>query len=143
MGEYRIFEVTEVRGEYVDAVCHLLKQLSSSPHPFTATDLQRLVSCDGTRLFLLQADGIIGGMLTLCYALSPTGCKIWVEDVVVDESLRGRSFGHRLIEHAIAVAGECDGAKLMLTSRPSRVAANALYRSAGFSLKETNVYVKK
>lgn len=31
-------------------------------------------------------------------------------------------------------------ATLMLTSRPSRAAANALYLAAGFEPKQTNVY---
>jgi ribosomal protein S18 acetylase RimI-like enzyme len=67
---------------------------------------------------------------------------MWVEDVVVDETLRGRSLGRRLVEHAIEYASRCGKVTLMLTSRPSREAANALYRSSGFSLKETNVYKK-
>jgi ribosomal protein S18 acetylase RimI-like enzyme len=46
------------------------------------------------------------------------------------------------VEHAIEYASRCGKVTLMLTSRPSREAANALYRSSGFSLKETNVYKK-
>ena len=142
MDPVKIFEVTEVRDEYVAAIVKLLSQLSTSQHIFTRDTLQSLVQCDTTHLFLLQADGAIGGMLTLCSALSPTGCKMWVEDVVVDETLRGRSLGRRLVEHAIEYASRCGKVTLMLTSRPSREAANALYRSSGFSLKETNVYKK-
>ena len=135
-----IFEVTEVRDEYVAAIVGLLGQLSTSQHIFTRDTLRKLVECDTTHLFLLQVDGVIGGMITLCSALSPTGCKMWIEDVVVDAALRGRSLGRKLVEHAIEYASHCGGVTLMLTSRPSREVANALYRSAGFSSKETNVY---
>ena len=140
MDNVTIFEVAEVRDEYVTAIVRLLAQLSTSQHVFTHDTLQKLVECDTTHLFLLQVDGVIGGMITLCSTLSPTGCKMWVEDVVVDEALRGRSLGRRLVEHAIEYASNCGKVTLMLTSRPSREAANALYRSAGFSLRETNVY---
>lgn len=143
MDEVRIFEVTEVRSEYADAVGRLLPQLSSTPHIFTVETLQRLVDCETTHLFLLEEGGAVRGMLTLCAAYSPTGCKMWIEDVVVDSDCRGRSFGRKLVEYAIDYAGDCGNVTLMLTSRPSRVAANALYRSAGFSQKETNVYAMK
>ena len=138
--EFHIFEVTEATEEYARAIEKLLPQLSSSHHTFTLAQLQQLIECRGTHLFLLQAEGTIAGMLTLCRTYSPTGCKIWVEDVVVDSSQRGRSFGRKLVEHAIKyVRNNHPHATLMLTSRPSRVEANALYRSAGFSSKETNL----
>ena len=44
------------------------------------------------------------------------------------------------VEFAIERAAEKGEGTLMLTSKPARVAANALYRSAGFQPKETNVY---
>ena len=79
-------------------------------------------------------------MLTLGEYLAPTGRKMWIEDVVVDVAARGNSFGRAMVEYAVGYArGLGDGA-LMLTSRPSRIAANALYRSSGFEQKETNVY---
>ena len=142
--EFLIFKVTEAKEEYAKAIERLLPQLSSSHHTFTLNQLQSLVANNGTHLFLLQTEGAIAGMLTLCGALSPTGLKMWVEDVVVDNSQRGHSFGRALVEHAIEyVRGNHPEATIMLTSRPARVAANALYRSAGFTPKETNVYSMK
>ena len=143
MDEVRIFEVTEPKAEYVEPISRLLKQLSSSQHTFSVDTLRQLVGCETTHLFLLEEHGEVCGMLTVCSAFSPTGCKMWIEDVVVDTACRGRSYGRRLVEHAIGYAAGCGGVTLMLTSRPSRVAANALYRSAGFLQKETNVYVMK
>ena len=48
-----------------------------------------------------------------------------------------------MIEKAIDFVRQTGNTTLMLTSRPSRVAANALYQSAGFERKETNVYKMK
>lgn len=142
--EYHIFEVTEAKEEYAEAIQKLLPQLCTSPNIFTITHLRLLIESENTHLFLLQREGAIVGTLTLCRALSPTGCKIWIEDVVVDSSQRGLSLGRALVEHAIRyVRNNYPEATLMLTSRPSRVAANALYHSAGFVPKETNVYSMK
>jgi ribosomal protein S18 acetylase RimI-like enzyme len=65
---------------------------------------------------------------------------MWIEDVVVDKSMRGYSIGRKLVEHAIGFAKSLGSGTLMLTSRSTRVAANALYQSCGFLIKETNLY---
>lgn len=80
------------------------------------------------------------GMATLCVTQSPTGRKGWIEDVVVDKPFRGRGLSHRLIACMKTKAVEVGVTRLMLTSRPQRVAANRLYQHEGFSQKETNVY---
>lgn len=136
----RIFEVTEAREEYVDVVNRLLVQLSSSPSTFTYEHLARIAGSSSTHLFFAEYDGVVAGMLTLGVYDAPTGCKMWIEDVVVDAAMRGHSLGRMLVEHAIAFAGKMGGGTLMLTSRPSRIVANALYRSCGFEPKETNMY---
>ena len=137
--EVRIFEVSVPDVVYVEPIQKLLGQLSSSPIKFTFDELQALVASTASSLYLLECDGVVVGMLTLCDYLAPTGRKLWIEDVVVDAAMRGRALGRRLVEYAIERAKE-KGGTLMLTSKPARVAANALYRSSGFLPKETNVY---
>ncbi len=135
----RIFEAVTADKAYIVPIQKLLSQLSSSPVVFAETELQLLVADAASQLFLLECDGEVVGMLTLCSYKAPTGRKLWIEDVVVDAAMRGKSLGRRLVEYAVERAKE-KGGTLMLTSKPARVAANALYRSAGFSPKETNVY---
>ena len=60
--------------------------------------------------------------------------------VVVDDAARGRGVGEALNRHAIALAGSLGATTIDLTSRPSREAANRLYRRIGFEPRETNVY---
>ena len=139
----RIFELLKAEEHYVGAVNRLLGQLSSSPAPFGLHELDAIVSSPSTHLFLLECDGNIAGMLTLGEYLAPTGRKMWIEDVVVDASMRGRSFGRALVEYAMDYAVTLGDGALMLTSRPSRIAANTLYRSCGFEQRETNVYRMK
>ena len=79
-------------------------------------------------------------MVTLCIYQSPTGRKAWIEDVVVDQNYRGKGYGKVMIEKVIELCRNKGNVTLMLTSRPSRVAANQLYKSLGFETRETNVY---
>ncbi len=82
------------------------------------------------------------GCASLCVFASPTGRKATIEDVVVDAGQRGRHIGRSLIEHIIGYAlTHLAPVEIHLTSRPHRVAANALYKAIGFKQKETNVYI--
>lgn len=135
-----VYEIKEACESYVEPINRLLGQLSSSPHPFTAETLDAIVQSANSHLFVAEVEGTVAGMLTLCDYLAPTGRKMWIEDVVVDEAMRGRSIGRLLVDSAIGYARTIGTGTLMLTSRPSREAANALYRSCGFVFKETNNY---
>lgn len=138
-----IYELLETDDKYVEAVNRLLGQLSSTPRRFSMASLEAIVNSENSHLLLAEVDGKVAGMLTLSHYLAPTGLKMWIEDVVVDEAMRGRSLGRRLVERAVEYARTLGPGTLMLTSRPSREAANALYRSCGFSFKETNNYTMK
>lgn len=140
MEQLEIFEVKEACGSYVEPMNRLLAQLSSSGASITLEQLQQLVHNNASHLFLGKYNGEIVAMLTLGEYLAPTGRKMWIEDVVVDTAARGHSFGRAMVEYAIGFARELGDGVLMLTSRPSRIAANALYRSCEFEQKETNVY---
>ncbi len=136
----RIFEINSADVSYVDAVNRLLVQLSTKPAVFTLESLEEIVSSPSSHLFFAECEGVVVGMLTVGEYLAPTGRKLWIEDVVVDEAMRGRAIGRMLVQHAIAFAGSLGNGTLMLTSRPSRIAANSIYRSCGFEPKETNIY---
>jgi ribosomal protein S18 acetylase RimI-like enzyme len=87
-----------------------------------------------------ERDGPIVGMLTLVTFRLPTGVRAWIEDVVVDTGSRGRGVGEALTQAAIELAADRGAQTVDLTSRPSREAANRLYRRMGFEQRETNVY---
>ena len=84
--------------------------------------------------------GPIVGMLTLVTFRLPTGVRAWIEDVVVDSGSRGQGVGEALTQAAIELATARGAQTVDLTSRPSREAANRLYRRMGFEPRETNVY---
>ena len=135
-----IVSPTAYEAAHCEAVCRLLGQLTTRSIAFTAVDYQWLLESPSSKLFLLLCEGCVMGMLTVGMYASPTGTKAWIEDVVVDESLRGSGLGRRLVNRAIDYCREEGIDTVYLTSNPKRVAANALYQSVGFVRKETNMY---
>jgi len=136
----KIYEVTEVTDELVDAFARLIPQLSSSnPSPDRAF-LGRIVGSDASILLAAEEEGVILGSLTLVVFPIPTGIRAWIEDVVVDSAARGKGVGGALNKHALELAAKLGATTVDLTSRPSREAANRLYQELGFERRETNVY---
>jgi ribosomal protein S18 acetylase RimI-like enzyme len=137
----RVESVSEVTSELVEAMERLVPQLSSSSPPPTERELTAIVTSRATVLFVARDDdGTILGSLTLALFRIPTGMRAWIEDVVVDAAARGRGVGEALNLAAIEQARRAGARTVDLTSRPSREAANRLYRRLGFEARETNVY---
>ncbi len=141
-------EVTEVEPGLVVAMARLVPQLSSSSPPPDADALAAIVGSDASVLLVAEDAGTAGaadgsailGSMTLALFRIPTGLRAWIEDVVVDEAARGRGVGEALNRAAIERARSEGATTVDLTSRPSREAANRLYRRLGFQERTTNVY---
>ncbi len=132
---------TDVTEELVAAFARLVPQLSRSAPPPPAAELAEIIASSATTLLIVRGDdGAIAGTLTLVLFRIPTGVRAFIEDVVVDDSLRGQGAGSALTMAALAVAADHGARTVDLTSRPSREAANRLYQQLGFKLRETNVY---
>lgn len=157
MHTIKFFEIKEYSHSLLARLNALLSQLSSTAAPMTPVALQALIAAPDSHLYALAAmpegaadagcpsaadDAHIVAMCTLATYLAPTGRKAWIEDVVVDSQMRGQKLGRLLIDRVVDEARRLAPCSLMLTSRPARVAANALYKSAGFEQRETNVYKK-
>ena len=139
----RLQSVTDAQiGEILALMRELDPEIAVTPEM-----VRRAVEAPGTHFFAMLDSGLpagprIVGCASLCVTASPTGCKAHIEDVVVLSSYRGQQLGRCLMEHVLGYARKelPAGTKIYLTSRPHRVAANALYQSLGFRRKETNVY---
>lgn len=141
MAAYTIEHVTQFDSALIAPIADMLAQLTAREYPFGEQELRAIVEDSASQLFIMRDDERIMGMLTLGHYTSPTGRKVWVEDVVVSADYRGKGLGRRLINHAIEYCREnLSPCTLMLTSNPARVAANELYRTSGFEPKQTNVY---
>ena len=139
-------ECESVDDELVQAMADLIPQLSSSSPPPSHEELAEIVGSDATHLLVARdgdgpgLGGRIVGSMTLAVFRIPTGVRAWIEDVVVDGDARGQGVGETLNLAALEVAGRRGARTVDLTSRPSREAANRLYRRIGFVQRETNVY---
>ena len=137
-----ITEAKEVDVDLVAAFETLTPQLSSSAPPPSADALAAIISQPGTTLFIATDDDSreIVGTLTLVVFPIPTGVRAWIEDVIVDSGASGQHLGERLSQAALDKARELGCRTVELTSRPSREAANHIYKKIGFEIRETNVY---
>ncbi len=140
MAEITIEECEMVTPELVEAFAELIPQLSRSSPPPDAGALDRLIASEACHLLVARDGDRIVGSLTLVVFEIPTGVRAWIEDVVVDSAARGRGVGEILNRRALELAADLGARTVDLTSRPSREAANRLYRRIGFEPRETNVY---
>lgn len=141
-----IGRATTVTDELIDSFGRLLPQLKFSfPSPLRA-EVEALTSSDASILLYARypdEKAAIVGILTLIIYRVPTGIRARIEDVVVDQALRGKGIGGVLISHALKLAREAGADGIALTSNPRREAANLLYRKMGFKRWETNLYFYK
>ena len=133
-------QATIANAELIEAFQRLIPQLSSSNPPPTQDELAEIISAPSTVLFIARLDEHIVGTLTLATFRIPTGVRAWIEDVVVDAAARGHGVGEALNQAAILEAHHRGAITVDLTSRPSREAANRLYKRIGFVARDTNVY---
>ncbi len=136
-----VIEIAEqVTAELVEAFARLIPQLSRSSPPPGAAELAEMIASDASDVLIARDDTGILGSLTLVTFRIPTGVRAWIEDVVVDDAARGKGVGDRLNRFAIDLAARKGAKTVDLTSRPSREAANRLYRRIGFLPRDTNIY---
>ena len=140
MSQVSVVRVASADDEVLNACHRLIPQLSSSSELIALSELREIVSSDASVLFVARVDDKIVGLLTLVLFRIPTAVRAWIEDVVVDESARGKGVGEALSRAALEEARRRGAKTVDLTSRPSRDAANRLYQRIGFVARETNVY---
>jgi GNAT superfamily N-acetyltransferase len=136
----KIKEINRFSNRVYDAVIRLLPQLAPGADLPSKEQFKKILNSDMTHFFIVEVDNNEIGMFTLASYYAPTGIKVWMEDVVIDESHRGKGLGREMMHFAIEYAKSTGAKTLDLTSKPERIAANQLYKKTGFVLRETNVY---
>lgn len=141
--EYSIHHIKEYQPQLARQIDCLLSQLTTNECSFGEHSLRRIIQDRASDLFIVLFDGQIVAMTTLAHYYSPSGCKAWIEDVVVDSNHRQKGVGRAVVEYVTEYCrNNFSPCTLMLTSNPSRIAANALYQELGFEPRKTNVYKK-
>ena len=138
-----IDRVSEVTEDLCEALQRLVPQLGAHKVPPTREELMELVGSESSTLLVAHdpdPSGPIVGILCLTVYRVPTGRRSIIEDVVVDGGARRKGIGEALMQKAIELAREAGAEGVSLTSNPQREAANLLYQSLGFQLRQTNPY---
>ena len=137
----KIEQLTHIDDAVLKAFQKLIPQLTGDSERYPSREeLERVIKSEDTLVFVAEENDEILGTVTLALYRIPSGTKAWIEDVVVDESARGKGVSVDLMKHALDAARNIGVEKVDLTSQPFRVAANNLYVKLGFELRETNVY---
>jgi GNAT superfamily N-acetyltransferase len=136
----RIEEVTEATAEVHAALAHLLPQLNSRLPIPTMERLQAIIADPAVTLLLARDGQQIVGTTTVIVYTTPFWIKARLDEVVVDESARGKGVGAALVKASLDLARLSGVEVVELQSGVQREPAHRLYSRMGFKLRETNVY---
>ncbi len=133
-----------------EAVMRLYRQLQpGDPVLRDGSDLdtfERIISSRSLHLFVLEADGevvattYLNVIPNITRSASPYAV---IENVVVDESLRGTGLGKEIVAVALRVAWEAGCYKAMLMTGSKKSSTRAFYRACGFSADAKTAYVAR
>jgi GNAT superfamily N-acetyltransferase len=138
----RIETVTEITPQVRAALARLLPQLNARLQVPTTQRLQRIIDEPAvTLLVAMEGDEIIGTSTVIVYS-TPFWIKARLDEVVVDDSARGRGVGEALVKACLEIGRErgAEVAELQSGRGPERSAAHRLYERIGFKLRETDVF---
>lgn len=89
----------------------------------------------------IEENGVLVGMGWIFPRQTLLRRQAVVEDMIVDESQRGRGLGEKILLDLLKWAKNQGVQMVELTTNPKRVAANSLYQKVGFKLHVTNHYL--
>ena len=106
----------------------------------------QILSTPGLHLFVLEADGAVVATTylniipNLTRSASPYAV---IENVVVDETLRGTGLGHQIMAATLRAAWDAGCYKAMLQTGSRTPATHHFYRSCGFSPDAKTAYLAR
>jgi GNAT superfamily N-acetyltransferase len=134
--------VSNLTPEIHEALARLLPQLNPTLAMPDRKRLERLVE-DPDVVLLVARDGeqIVGTTTVIVYT-TPFWIKARLDEVVVDESARGKGVGEALVKAALDVGRDRGAqiAELQSARGPRREAAHRLYERLGFKVRDSDVF---
>ncbi|MDO6472104.1 GNAT family N-acetyltransferase [Maribacter sp. 1_MG-2023] len=139
--DIKLITFNEVTADLQSQLTELYKQLNAE---LTQLDLATVLSDYNTTdvVICLDDDKLVGIAMMAKYKVV-SGHKGMIEDVVVSSEYRGQGIGRKLMEKLLEQAEISKLDDVLLFSGHHRTAAISLYKSLGFKLKESGMYIKK
>jgi GNAT superfamily N-acetyltransferase len=138
----RIEAVTEVTPQLHAALARLFPQLNANLPIPTMERLQRIVDDPAVTLLVAKEGEEVVGTSTVIVYSTPFWIKARLDEVVVDDSARGKGVGEALVKACLDIGRErgAEVAELQSGRGPQRAAAHRLYERMGFKIRETDVF---
>lgn len=137
----RVEVAREATPEVQSALARLLPQLNPTLPLPDMERLERMVADPAVTLLLARDGEQIVGTTTVIVYTTPFWIKARLDEVVVDESARGKGAGEALVRAALDIGRErgAEVAELQSGRGPARDAAHRLYSRLGFKIRDTDV----
>lgn len=124
----------------LNALMDQMSQSSHSSHRLSLSELRDVVRDRDISIAVVREGKRIIATGTLVVMHTLIGRRARLEDVVVDSGHRGKGLGKSISQYLVALAKKKKATSIEFTSRPSRIAAVALYEKLGFAPHDTSVY---
>ena len=134
--------ISTATDELRDALSRLLPQLNPTLPPPDMERLQRLVADPDVTLLVARDGHQIVGTATVIVYTTPFWIKARLDEVVVDQSARGKGVGEELVKAALDLARKRGAqiAELQSGRGPAREAAHRLYERLGFQIRNSDLF---
>ncbi len=132
-----------VREEFLIDLPQLKKLISQLDSSTQAREINYYRSVLNGYVSKKMVDGRLAGLGWIFPRRTLSRKQAVIEDMIVDESQRGKGYGKEILLDLMRWAKENGIEVIELTSGSHRVAANELYKSVGFQLHPTNHYLYK
>ena len=141
-----MIEIRQAEAHDLDSIIALYQQLHPADLNFDDAPevFKQMLEQDGLVTFVLESAGQIASS---CYLniipnlTRSTSPYAVIENVITDETQRGRGFGKMVIKHAIEYAWSQNCYKVMLMTGSKEASTHAFYRACGFNGDEKQAYI--
>lgn len=131
---------SDITATIQERVSSLYGQLNPTEHQSLLEDV---LANKNVLMVVCKEDNVICGMALLVTYKVLAGYRGLVEDVVVDAAYRGKGIGKQLMQKLVEQGRELGLDEILLFSGHHRTAAIALYKSLGFTMRNSGVYQLK
>ncbi|MFS4418432.1 N-acetyltransferase family protein [Maribacter sp. 2307ULW6-5] len=139
--EIKLLTPEAITPELQSQLQRLYLQLNAELRQLTLEEVMEPSNAIDVAICLHQ--GQLVGLAMMARYKVVSGHKGMIEDVVVSQDQRGQGIGKKLMLLLLERARECKLNDVLLFSGHHRTAAISLYKSLGFALKNSGLYIKK